>query len=299
MELEYSNDKKSQDRIKKLKKLKLTYKLIELFIFLTAFNFSLAREFDLITIIVFALVIAGSAGMLEFICNTFVVNNIKEILIHELNPKLFIDCNIYWYNLNKKNKTLCNYTLCDIATGYLYDGNFDKCEEIIAYLEEQKLDLILQIVILQQKMDIYYFKRKYKKALEIKSQLLTKLDSCNLKIKDQILAEVETKTALIEENKDKLSIILKNLRRSKINLDKVDYLYIKSQFFEEEDNKYQKKLAFEGGDIFYAREELEDQSISTKNNMKPIKHKGFHLISNFILVVSIITTILSFIAYFL
>jgi hypothetical protein len=79
MELEYSNDKKSQDRIKKLKKLKLTYKLIELFIFLTAFNFSLAREFDLITIIVFALVIAGSAGMLEFICNTFVVNNIKEI----------------------------------------------------------------------------------------------------------------------------------------------------------------------------------------------------------------------------
>ena len=148
-------------------------------------------------------------------------------------------------------------------------------------------------------MDICYFKRKYKKALEIKSQLLTKLDSCNLKIKDQILAEVETKTALIEENKDKLSIILKNLRRSKINLDKVDYLYIKSQFFEEEDNKYQKKLAFEGGDIFYAREELEDQSISTKNNMKPIKHKGFNLISNFILVVSIITTILSFIAYFL
>ena len=60
-----------------------------------------------------------------------------------------------------------------------------------------------------------------------------------------------------------------------------------------------KKLAFEGGDIFYAREELEDQSITTKNNMKPIKHKGFKFISNFILVVSIITTILSFIAYFL
>ena len=216
MELEYSNDKKSLERIKQLKKIKLTYKLIEIFLFLTALNFSFARQFDLITIIVFALVLGSIAAMLEFVCDTFIANNIKEALIHELNPKLFIDCNIYWYNLHKKNKTLRNYALCDIATGYLYDGNFDKCEEIMAYLEEQKLDLILQIVILQQKLDIYYFKRKYKKALEIKSQLLTKLDSCKLKIKDQILAEVETKTALIEEDKDKLSIILKNLRRSLI-----------------------------------------------------------------------------------
>lgn len=296
MKFEYSKDPKIVERIKKIKNIKLIYNLIEVFFLLTIINFSLVSSFDFITLLVLAVITAILCGVMNYICNNFIANIITETLVRELNPKLFIDCNIYLYN--KSNKKLRNYILCDIATGYLYDGNFDKCEEILVSLEEQKIDKTIKIIILQQKMVMYYFKRKYKKALELKQQLLSELENYEEKIKDQILFNMEMYSALIEEDKDKLSVILKILKKSSKNLDKVDYLYIKSQFFEEEDNKYQKKLAFEGGDIFYAREELEDQSITTKNNIKPNKYKGFKVVSISILCISIITTILSFVAYF-
>ena len=142
-------------------------------------------------------------------------------------------------------------------------GNIDnllkegKIKEITNYLIEQiyknggaytSIEIINNLCNSEICVDpiVNYFENKYKEALKVKEELLKELENANKKIKDQILFNIEMYTALIEKDKDKLTTILKTLKKSEKNIDKVDYLYIKSQFFEEEDNKYQKKRAFEG-----------------------------------------------------
>ena len=97
------------------------------------------------------------------------------------------------------------------------------------------------------------------------------------------------------KDKKKLKLICEGLEKTEVNINKVYSIYIKSLFFEEKDNKYQKMLAFEGGNLFFAREELEDQNITTKNNMKPNKHKLYKNSSIFILIIQIIAIIIGII----
>lgn len=299
MNFEISDNKVHIQRINNLKKLRLIYRVIEFLLLIIVINFSLVTDFEFIPVLMLVLTISILTGVMYYFYIVFACNVTQESLFHELNPKLNIDYNIYLLNTIYKGTRTKKYVLSDIATGYLYDGNFEKCKEILDYLEKGKMDKIVKITILEKRMMLNYFEKNYKAALSIKEELLKELENVSKKIKDQILFNIEMYTALIKKDKDKLTTILKTLKTSEKNIDKVDYLYIKSQFFEEEDNKYQKKLAFEGGDIFYAREELEDQSITTKNNIKPKKHKGFINISIILLVVSILATIISFIAYFL
>lgn len=299
MEFEFSNNKVHIERIKKLKNLRLIYRIIEFLLLIMVINFSLVTDFEFIPVLLVVLIISILVGIMYYFYIVHACNVTQESLFHELNPKLNIDYNIYLLNTIYKGTKPRKYVLSDIATGYLYDGDFEKCKEILDYLEKGKMDKLVKITVLEKKMMLNYFENKYKEALKVKEELLKELENANKKIKDQILFNIEMYTALIEKDKDKLTTILKTLKKSERNIDKVDYLYIKSQFFEEEDNKYQKKLAFEGGDIFYAREELEDQSITTKNNIKPNKHKGFKNISIILLIISIIATMVSFIAYFL
>lgn len=297
MTFEYS--KNNINKIKRIKKLKNIYQLIGIFTLIMIINFSLISSFELFPLILIVILISFLVGFLIYCYILFVCNITQEALNHELNPKLFIDYNVFLLKEIYKKTKYQKYVLSDIATGYLYDGNFDKCREILNYIENEKNDKIIKITILEKRMIMFYFEKDKNEFLKSKELLLTELDDFKHKLKDQILFNIEMYTALIEEDKKKLINILKVLKNSDKNLDKVDYLYIKSQLFEEEDNKYQKKLAFEGGDIFYAKEELEDQSISTKNNIKQKKHKVFVYVSILFLIVSIISTIISFIIYFL
>ena len=299
MKFEISNNRVHIERIKKLKNLRLIYRVIEFLLLIITVNFSLVTEFEFSLVVIVVLITSILVGIMYYFYIVYACNVTQESLFNELNPKLNIDYNIYLLNTIYKGTKSKKYVLSDIATGYLYDGNFKNCKEILDYLEKGKMDKLVKITVLEKKMMLNYFENKYKEALKVKEELLKELENANKKIKDQILFNIEMYTALIEKDKDKLKTILKTLKKSERNIDKVDYLYIKSQFFEEEDNKYQKKLAFEGGDIFYAREELEDQYITTKNNIKPKKHKGFKNISIILLIISIIATIVSFIAYFL
>ena len=73
---------------------------------------------------------------------------------------------------------------------------------------------------------------------------------------------------MINKDKKKLKLITESLDKSDVNINRVHSIYIKSLFFEESDNKYQKMLAFEGGNLFIAREEFEDQNITTKNKVQ-------------------------------
>ena len=78
--------------------------------------------------------------------------------------------------------------------------------------------------------------------------------------------------------------------------DTISFIYfialIASLFFEESDNKYQKMLAFEGGNLFIAREEFEDQNITTKNNIKPEKHKFLKFFMILVLIGQIIIVLI-------
>lgn len=298
MELEISKNQTNLEKIKQLNRLRLVYRIIELLFAIIAINFFIVTNFETIPVLVVTLFLLILIIITNYIYIIYATNITIESLFHELNPKLYIDYSIYLLNKIFKGTKIKKYILSDIATGYLCDGNFEKCKEILNYLEKTKLDKLTKITVLEKRMMLNYFEKNYKESLKIKEELLEELENFNNKKKDQVLFNIDMYTSLIEGNKDKLITILKTLKQSKKNIDKVDYLYIKSQFFEEEDNKYQKKLAFEGGDIFYAREELDDQSITTKNNIKPAKHKPFKVVSILILIISTILALLSFINYF-
>ena len=299
MEFVISNNKVHQAKIKKMKNIRLIYHIIEILLLIMVINFSVLTNFQFLPMLSIVLIISILAGLMHYFYILFVCKVNYESLHHELNPKLNIDYNIFLLNTIYKKTKINKYILSDIAGGYLYDGNLQKAKEILDYLEKQKIDKIVKITILEKRMIINYFEKNYKEALNNRDDLLIELENINNKIKDQVLFNIEMYTALIEKDKDKLNTILKTLKQSDKNIDKVDYLYIKSQLFEEKDNKYQKKLAFEGGDIFYAREELVDQSITTQNNIKPKKHKFYINISILLLITTIIATISSFIICFL
>ena len=104
---------------------------------------------------------------------------------------LNIDYNIFLLNkifFGKKSK---NYVLSDIATGYLYDGDFERCKKTLNYLEKQKNDKVVKVTVLEKRMIINYFENKHKEALKVKEELINELDGVNKKLKDIILFNVE------------------------------------------------------------------------------------------------------------
>lgn len=270
MELEYSKDENILKRIDNLNKFRKMYLAIIVLIIinsgLAGYTYNKNTNFILIflSILIFLNV---------FVYFLTILKVLKESIEKELKPKLFVNICIWLSKHDYKRGQNYYSTLLDLTLGYILDGKFEEAEKVLNYLEKMNLKKYNKQFFLFRKIELYFYKKEYSKIKKIEKELKYELKKVPKQQRKEILDELEMIDGMVSKDITKLKQVCKRLEKSDKRIDRVYYLYIKSLFFEEDDNKYQKKLAFEGGNIFFAKEEYEDQNISTKNNMKPNKHK--------------------------
>lgn len=295
MNFELSKDKNIVKRINELRLYRAIFLITELLFVVSIYVwcFSLSETYQQIICLLIQLVLVY---IVSSSYHKFALAKNRESILKELNPELFLNINIWEYKLILfKSKSIKDSALINIASAYTYDGNFDEAEKVLDYLEKSNLKKQLKALYLLRKLEWLFFKKKYKEVKEIKDDILCELEQLPNEYKMSILSNVDMYISMIDKDKKKLKLICEGLEKTEVNINKVYSIYIKSLFFEEKDNKYQKMLAFEGGNLFFAREELEDQNITTKNNMKPNKHKLYKNSSIFILIIQIIAIIIGII----
>jgi len=287
MKFEYSKNPEVIKRINKLKNAKKIYYIIAVVVVLICINLAIGLDIfgnmiPFIAIISFLFFLIST-----WIYNLYIVKNIQDSFERELNPELLLNINIYLLK-QKPTKKQSYYYLSNIALAYIYNGEFDNAKKVLDELEKKDLDKICAALLTQKKIQLAFYKKDYKTVIKLQEKLLEESKFLNKKLKCEILFNMEMLIAMIDKDKEKLNMICKTLEKSNKNIDRADYLYIKSLFFEEKDNKYKKMLDFEGGNLFYDREELEKQDITTKNNIKPNKYKQLKIMYMILFVVIII-----------
>lgn len=297
MHFEYSKNPIIQKRVNILKRARFTFLAIIFLLLLNYLLFAINSNNLSILIIVSVICILLSfliSGIYSFYISTIT----KESLERELNPELLLNLSIWSSKVKLVNKRNYYYALNNIALAYIHDGKYDEAKEVLEYLEKQKLDKLSKSLVILKKIEILFYENKYDEIKGLKDDLLFEIDGLNLSLKNKIIFELEMYIAMVKKDKDKLKNICNTLEKSKSNLDHVYSIYIKSLFFEEEDNKYQKMLAFEGGNLFIARKEFTDQDITTKNNIKPNEHTVIKVYEIVLLLSQIILLILNIIVNF-
>ena len=295
MDFKLTKDKKILKRINELKLYRTIFLITELLIIISIYiwSFSLTKTYQQIICMLLHCILAFVVSSKY---NNFILAKNRESILKELNPELFLNINIWESNLLLfKSKSRKDSALINIAAAYTYDGNFDEAEKVLDYLEKSNLKKQLKALYLLRKIEWLFYQKRYKEVKEIKDDILCELEQLPNEYKMSILSNLDMYISMIDKDKKKLKLICEGLEKTEVNINKVYSIYIKSLFFEEKDNKYQKMLAFEGGNLFFAREELEDQNITTKNNMKPNKHKLYKKSSIFILIIQIIVIIIGII----
>lgn len=297
MNFEYSKNPEILKRVKELKKTRYIFLAIIILSLINYLIFALNTNLSslLIISIVYLILISLIASMHSY----FIATIIKESLEEELNPELFLNLSIWLSKIKLTKKKNYYNALTNIASAYIQDGKYDEARDVLDYLEKQKIDKMSKSLYLLRRIELLFYKKRYKEIKDLKDDLLYEMDTLNRNLKASIIFRLEMYTAMIDKDKKKLKLICDNLESTDININKVYSLYIKSIFFEEADNKYQKMLAFEGGNLFIAREEYEDQNITTKNNLKPTKHKFIKICNYIILMSQIIFLVIAFITIIL
>ena len=291
MKFKLTKDKKILNRIKELRLYRNIFLVTELLIIVNIYVccFNLTKTYQQVICLLLHCVLSL---VVSFMYNNFVLSKNRESILKELNPELFLNINIWESNLMIKTKYKYDSVLINIASAYTYDGKFEEAEKVLDYLEKANLKKRLKILYLLRKVEWLFFQKRYKEVKELKDDILCELEELPNEYKMSVLSNLDMYMSMIDKDKKKLKLICEGLEKTGVNINKIYSIYIKSLFFEEKDNKYQKMLAFEGGNLFFAREELEDQNITTKNNIKPEKHKGYKKFSIIILITVIIVLII-------
>ena len=280
--------KLSKDKyiVKRINELRLYRTIFILTLVLIVLNIYKSNWINIIGYIILTLVIT-------YFYNRFILSRNKESILKELNPELFLNINIWESKLILfKSKNRYNSALINIASAYTYDGKYEEAGEVFEYLKNRKLSKNLKAVYLLRKAEWLFYTKKYDEVKAIKDDILCETESLSNEYKLSIISNLDMYISMINKDKKKLKLITESLDKSDININRVHSIYIKSLFFEESDNKYQKMLAFEGGNLFIAREEFEDQNITTKNNIKPEKHKFLKFFMILVLIGQIIIVLI-------
>ncbi|MBQ7104917.1 MAG: hypothetical protein IJN90_03590 [Bacilli bacterium] len=296
MNFKYSKDEKILKRINELNNFRKIYLSIMILIIINSGFAGFVYNKDFFSMLSFLIVLIFLNAFVYFITIT---NVVRESIEKELKPKLFINIGI-WFTKHDFKKGQNHYSaLLDLSLGYILDGKFEEAEKILSYLEKQPLKKYNKQFFLFRKIELYFYKKDYNKIKKLEKELKYELKKVPKLQRKEMIDELEMIDGIISKDTNKLKQVCKRLGESNKNIDRAHYLYIKSLFFEEADNKYQKMLAFEGGNLFFAKEEYEDQNITTKNNMKPNKHKWPKIIQIIMLLFQICLLISSILVIFL
>ena len=211
-------------------------------------------------------------------------------------PEAFFNLNLYNAKKIICTERLYNSSLNNIAYAYIQMGDFDKASEIIKYLDTRKKDLILQSEIIQNKINIAFFKSDIKKVYEESENLKKVTAFIPKKYKKEALLNINLKQAVIEKNIQEVNNKCDLLEKKKNLFNKLYASYYrglvlvksKKQGYEE----YYKFVAENGNNLVIAniaREKLKVNDV--KNNYKRKFHIGYKILNLILLTILFTSTV--------
>lgn len=202
-------------------------------------------------------------------------------------PEAFFNLNLYNAKRLICNERLYNYSLNNISYAYIQLGELDKATKILKYLDTRKKDLMLQSEIIQNKINIAFFKEDVKKFNEESENLKKVISFIPKKYKKEALLNINLKQAVIENNIEEVNNKCNLLEKKKNLFNKLYSSYYrglvlvksKKQGYEE----YYKFVAENGNNLLIANKVREKMKI--KDVKKIYKRKFYigHKFSTFII----------------
>ena len=230
--------------------------------------------------------------------------NIKFFLeIIDLNyPEGLLNLNIYYYKCYTKffiSKIMpsfikTNYiftSLNNIATAYYLMGDIENATKVVIYLETQynniknkKLENFKNLTISNLKAAIAFKNSDVEEVKKQNTKLKEIAQTLPKKFKDMILARVNLREAVLENNIDNVNKWCNELNKSKMSYDRMYSVYYRAQILEKNSKEgfkdYYKYVAENGNTLSIAkiaREKLGINNFEVKN-YKFKKNLGFKFI---------------------
>ena len=173
-------------------------------------------------------------------------------------PEAYLNLNLY--NAKKKmcSEGLYNESLNNIAYAYMQLGELERAENIIKYLDTKKKNIVLQSKILENKVNIAFFKNDIKKFNEESEELKKVISFIPKRYKKKVLLNINVKQAVIEKNIEEANNKCELLEKKKNLFNKLYGAYYrgltlennKKQGYEE----YYKFVAENGNNLIIANE---------------------------------------------
>ena len=244
------------------------------------------------------------ASIIYSIASLYLVSRQKQylnkIMSESMNkticPEAFFNLNLYNAKKIITTEGLYNYSLNNIANAYIQIGDFDKASEIIKYLDTRKKDLILQTEIIQNKINIAFFKNDIKRFYEECENLKKVTCFIPKRYKKEALLNINLKQAVIEKNIEEVNNQCDLLEKKKNLFNKLYAAYYKGlvllknkkQGYEE----YYKFVVENGNNLVIANEAREKLKVnSIKNNYKRKLHIGYKIFNLIILTILFVSSV--------
>lgn len=272
--IKYSNNETSKKILKNAKILDIIFYLT--YIFLTIIFFSLIfikvrTSVLLIISIAYFFVILDLAIFQKLYMNKL----IKETINVTICPEAFFDLNLY--NAKKifcKEKAY-NYYLNNIAKAYILLGKTEKATKILKQIDKNKKNISLQGEILQNKIEIAFFKRDLKEFNKQNDNLNKIFRFIPKKFKDEIKLSNKIKQAVLEKNTKEVEDLCESFSKNKNQFTNVMNAYYRGVVLEEtgKDNydEYYKFVADNGNNLMIANQVREKMNIKEKKEVYKIK----------------------------
>lgn len=260
-----------------------------------------------ITYILMAISVLTSKGIilgsiLYFVISIYLVTRQKQFLNKVMDysikkticPEAFLNLNLYNAKRIICSEGLYNESLNNIAYGYIQLGEFERAENIRKYLDTRKKNIVLQSKILENKVNIAFFKNDTKKFKEESEELRKVISVIPKRYKKEALLNINLKQAVIEGNTEEVNSKCDLLEKKKNLFNKLYAAYYRGLVLEKSKEQgyeeYYKFVAENGNNLLIANKAREKLKVyDVKNNYKRKLYIG-HKILNLILLTILFTS---------
>ncbi len=222
--------------------------------------------------------------------------SLSEAMEDTICPEGVLNLSIYNAKKIISNERAYNYALNNIAYAYIQLGELDKATEMIDYIEKRKIDNILKSEIIQNKMDIAFYRNDIKKMKEECKNLNNIIKFLPKKYREKALLNRNIKQAIMDKNIEEVNNICDKLEKKKKLFNKVIAAYYRGLVLEKSKNKeyktYYKFVAENGNNIMIANKAREKMKLGKTENIYNRKmHLGYKIFNLIILAILLICTI--------
>ena len=211
-------------------------------------------------------------------------------------PEAYLNLNLYNAKRIMCSEGLYNESLNNIAYAYIQLGELERAENIIKYLDTRKKNIVLQSKILENKVNILFFKNDINKFNEQTEELKKVISFIPKRYKKEALLNIDLKQAVMEKNIEEVNNKCDLLEKKKNTFNKLYAAYYrglvlvknKKQGYEE----YYNFVSEHGNNLIIANEVRKKLKI----NDKKIKYKrkfyiGYKVMNLIIFTILLISSI--------